>query len=323
VSDITTMTVTNDRFMACLMRVTVTLVLGAVVCLAVAGTGWGATPSDGGAHAHRRQTARMTWTSAWQRPVLTDPTTVTLSNRMRNLVLNQHKDYVLKCPSGPMRLDWALVVWGGHNVVLQNCDIDVTVPNWAGAFKDQTGTLWIDDVHFGGRHLTGGIQLQEPAATVVMRDVLFDKMYGSFTTNHAECIQTWAGPSRLLIDGMTCTTTYQGLFLLPNQWDPTTHETVWDLRNINIAATGAFALWLGNVQPSNRGTIPSWHLDDVYVSGPGEPRAWDGTSDSDAAWRDVSQGSPPRGAFVRATAHGATGIDQNTTPTPLAGEQAR
>lgn len=316
------MTVNSDRFVTFLARVTLTLVLATSVCLAQATAGWGATPSEGGAQAHRRETAKLTWTSAWQRPVLTDPTTITLSNANRNLVLDQHKDYVLTCPNGRMKLTWALVVWGGHNVVLQNCDVDVTVPNWAAAFKDQTGTLWIDDVHFGGRHLTGGIQLQEPSSTVVMRDVLFDKMYGSFTTNHAECIQTWAGPKRLLVDGLTCSTTYQGLFLLPNQWDPTTRETVWDLRNIDISATGAFALWLGNVQPSNRGSIPSWHTDDVYVSGPGEPRAWDGTSDANAAWRNVNEGAPPRGPFVRATSHGATGIDEHATPVPLAGEQA-
>jgi hypothetical protein len=57
----------------------------------------------------------------------------------------------------------------------------VTSPSgdWAGDFQNQTGTLWIHDVHFGGVHLTGGIQLQEPGATVVIRDELFDQVNGS------------------------------------------------------------------------------------------------------------------------------------------------
>ena len=102
---------------------------------------------------------------------------------------------------------------GGQNVVFQDCDENGTSPtgDWAGYLEDQTGTLWIHDVHFGV-HLTGGVQMQEPAATVVMRDVLFDTVYGSYTTNHAECIQTWSGPSRFLIHGLVCPTTYQGRF---------------------------------------------------------------------------------------------------------------
>jgi len=148
--------------------------------------------------------------SAWNQPALVDPTTVTINDSERNLKLDQTKDYILECQPGPVRLSWALVVWGGRNVVVQDCDIDVTIPNWAAAFKDQTGTLWVHDVHFGGRWLTGGVQLQEPDATVVMRDVLFDRIHGSYATDHAECLQTWAGPARLLIDGLQCPTDYQG-----------------------------------------------------------------------------------------------------------------
>ena len=51
-----------------------------------------------------------------------------------------------------------------------------------------------------------------------LRDVLFDQVIGSYSTNHAECIQTWSGPDRFLIDALTCNTTYQGLFLQPNQY---------------------------------------------------------------------------------------------------------
>ena len=154
---------------------------------------------------------------------------VTLGASDRSLTLNQSQDYVVECPSGQFDVPGKITIWGGHNVVFQDCDENVTNPagDWAAYVEDQTGTLWIHDVHFGGVHLTGGVQMQEPDATVVMRDVLFDIVYGSYTTNHAECIQTWSGPARLLIDGLECPTTYQGLFLLPNQSDSTTLETTW------------------------------------------------------------------------------------------------
>jgi len=260
--------------------------------------------------------------SAWNEPNLVDPTTLVISNANRNLVLDQDRDYILECRPGPVRLNWALVVWGGHNVVLRDCDVDVTIPNWAAAFKDQTGTLWIHDVHFGGRHLHGGLQLQEPAATVVMRDVLFDRVYGSYTTDHAECVQTWAGPRRLLVDGLTCRTTYQGLFLLPNQFDSGRAPVVFDLRHVNIDdSRGAYALWLGDVKGGL--SAVRLNLQDVYVR-PNRARPWRGwwswPQPPARTWGRVIAGSPPGGQYVHSTPYGATGVDEGSSPALLASE---
>lgn len=260
--------------------------------------------------------------SAWSEPTLVDPTTIAISDANRNLVLTPSKDYILECAPGSVRLTWPLVVWGGHNVVLQDCDVDVTVPNWAGAFKNQTGTLWIHDVHFGGRRLHGGLQLQEPGATVVMRDVLFDRVYGSYTTDHAECLQTWAGPRRLLIDGLTCRTTYQGLFLLPNQFYNGRAPTVFDLRHVNIdASRGAYALWLADVKGGL--TAMRLNLQDVYVL-PSRARSWRGwwlwPQPPVRTWGRVIAGSPAGGQYVRATPYGATGVDEGSSPPLLAHE---
>jgi hypothetical protein len=262
--------------------------------------------------------------SAWSAPALVDPTTITISNADRNLVLDQHKDYILQCPTGPVRLNWALVVWGGHNVVFQDCDVYVTIPNWSAAFKDQTGTLWIHDVHFAGKHLHGGVQLEEPAATVVMRDVLFDRVYGSYRTDHAECIQTWAGPRRLLIDGLTCRTTYQGLFLMPNQFDSGRAPTIFDLRHISIDdSRGAYALWLGDV----KGGLSKLrlNLEDVYVV-PNKARVWRGwwlwPQPPARTWGHVTAGAPAGGQYVYATAYGATGVDEGFSPPLVAYESS-
>jgi hypothetical protein len=260
--------------------------------------------------------------SAWNEPILNDPITLAISNQERNLALNQSKDYILECQAGPTRLTWSLVVWGGHNVVFEDCDIDVTVPNWSAAFKDQTGTLWIHDVHFGGNHLHGGVQLEEPTATVVMRDVLFDRVYGSYTTDHAECIQTWAGPRRLLVDGLTCPTNYQGLFLLPNQWYSGRPPTVFDLRHVDIDDShGAYALWLGDVKGGlSRLRV---NLADVYVA-PNRAKLWRGwwlwPQPPARVWGRVTAGKPAGGHYVHATAAGATGVDEGLSPAVIAHE---
>ncbi|MGN6869738.1 MAG: hypothetical protein ACTHMY_15200 [Solirubrobacteraceae bacterium] len=269
--------------------------------------------------------------SAWDRPSLSNPTTVQLSDANHVLVLNQSQDYIVQCPPGTLELSAALNIWGGHNVVLENCDLDITASDWAARFSNQAGTLWIHDVHFGGPDLTGGIQMQEPGATVVMRDVLFDTVYGSLNTNHAELIQTWAGPSRLMIDGLTGATTYQGLFLEPNQFDNGPPPTVFDLRHIDIDdSQGAYALWLGDVNGSpsgdESGAILSWNVQDVYVV-PNPVRTWPGwwlwpqPSTGDPTWNSVVAGAPPGGTYVQATPSGATGVDESTSPPALVGEQ--
>lgn len=269
--------------------------------------------------------------SAWDEPALSDPTTIELSPTNYVLSLNDDQDYVLQCPSGGLALPNALNVAGGHNVVLENCAIELSNPDWAAKFSYQTGTLWVEGVHFGGAQLTGGIQFQEPGATVVLRDVLFDTVYGSQSTNHAELIQTWSGPARLLIDGLTGSTTYQGLFLLPDQYDSGPPPSVIDLRHIDIDdSQGAYALWLGDVAdaPSGdeSGAILTWNVEDVYVV-PNPTRTWPGwwlmpqPSTGDPTWDNALAGSPPGGAYVQATSSGAAGVDEGTEPPQLLGEQ--
>lgn len=258
--------------------------------------------------------------TAWQRPVLRRPQTVRLGPQAENLKLDPRRDYILRCPAGQLDLPWTLSVWGGRNVVLSGCDLHV-IHNWVAAFKDQTGTLWLHDVHFGGSRLTGGIQLQEPAATVVMRDVLFDTVHGSYHTNHAELVQSWAGPRRLLIDGLTGATTYQGLFLEPDQFTGAVART-FDLRHIYIDdSRGGYALWLGDL----RRPLAHWHLSDVWVR-PHPGRTWLGwwswpqPRDGRSRWSGVHVGVPPAGGFVRPSAGGASGIDETVLPPVFSGE---
>lgn len=254
----------------------------------------------------------------WDRPTLRNPQTITITNANRNLALPQSRDYILRCAPGQVVLQSRLVVWGGHNVELEDCNLHVTTHDWAAYLQHQSGTLWVHDVHFGGSHLTGGIQMQEPGATVVMRDVIFDRVYGSYTTNHAELLQTWCGPTRLLIDGLTGSTTYQGLFMLPNQWC-STPLSQFDLRHVNINDSGgAYALWLGDVKGALHVNVR-----DVYVTPP-RTRSWRGwwlmPQPPAGTWSHVIAGAPPGGTYVVPTADGARGVDESAVPEPLRAE---
>jgi hypothetical protein len=250
---------------------------------------------------------------------MTSPITVVLSDSNRNLKLSQTQDYILQCVN-PETVTWGLVVWGGHNIELQDCDWDNSAASYGAQFKDQTGTLYLHDDHFAGPALAEGIDLQEPGnVTVVMRDILIDTVHGSQSTNHADCLQLWSGPQRLLVDGFTCTTTYQGFFLLPNNQDASTIESIYDFRNVNIHATGAYPWTLADVGPSYLGTVDLW-TQNIWVDGAGEPRMYPG----DDGFEDVQTGTPPYGDFVTAASTGATGVDEPANgidPAPLLGEQ--
>jgi hypothetical protein len=244
--------------------------------------------------------------SPWQRPTLRRPITVVANASHRSLVLDLHRDYVVKLTRGAERIPGGLSIWGGRNVVIDGGHI--VVPDKAGGMvlKNQTGTIWIRGVYISGRRLMEGIDLDEraPRATVVLRDILVATVHGSYATNHADLLQTWAGPSRLLIDGFTGTTNYQGFFLLPNQFLSGQRPRLFDLRHVNIFSRGGYALWRDPGMP-----FPL-HLRDVYVrANPAKPSRdwwlWPKPSTGDRSWAGVAGGSPPRGSYVRATHTGA------------------
>ena len=264
--------------------------------------------------------------SAWEQPALVDPTTIVVDATHNNLVLDQSKDYVLRLTPGVDSMRVGLTVWGGRNVVIDGGHLNITGHSGGMELKNQAGTIWIHDLHIsGGPGLMEGIDLQEPVrgATVVLRDLLIDRVHGSYTTNHADLIQTWAGPSRLLIDGFTGTTGYQGFFLLPNQLYKGPSPEIFDLRNVEIDdSRGAYALWVSD----QHGPFPL-HVQNVVVKA-NPVRTWRGWwlwgfrgQDSNApgkgTWATVSATSSLVEHYVHATPSGASGIDEEAAPPAL------
>jgi hypothetical protein len=246
-----------------------------------------AKPAPSTAAAPAPSTAAAPARLAWPVPALHDPQTIELTPGHTKLVLNLHRDYVLKLPHGhPLNAPQGLSIWGGHNVVLVGGTIHVPDKSGAAQLQAQTGTIHIEGVRFSGPRLMEGIDLNEPrGATVELENIYIDKVHGSYTTNHADLIQSWAGPQRLLVDGLMGSTGYQGFFLLPNQLVKGPAPQLFDLRNVYINdSAGAYALWL-----QTKPHVPL-RTSGVYVT-PNSKRTWRGwwlwPKPGDATWNQV------------------------------------
>jgi hypothetical protein len=235
---------------------------------------------------------------AWPAPALHNPQVIRLTSANANLTLNLHRDYVLELPRGhALVAPRGLSIWGGHNVVLVGGTVYVPDRSGAATFQAQTGTIHVEGVRFSGPQLMEGLDLSEPrGATVELENIYIDTVHGGFKTNHADLIQTWAGPRRLLIDGLMGSTQYQGFFLLPNQWYPGPAPQLFDLRNVYINdSQGSYALWVAD----QHGPFPL-RVSNVTVT-PNPARSWRGwwlwpkPSTGDATWNQVSsiRAAPP------------------------------
>lgn len=200
----------------------------------------------------------------WAPPKLTSPTRVTVTATSNKVELRPDRDYIVTLPSTPLVLNGGLRIEGGRNVVLMGGEIVVPPRSEAPdskqrtglLLKNQTGTVHVEGLRISGEDLAEGINLdQGEGATVVLQNIHVETVHGSREGHHADVLQTWAGPDRLRVDGLTGTTEYQGLFLLPQQFvDSAPAE--FDLRRIVITgesggANGgaAYLLWTDDVVP--------------------------------------------------------------------------
>lgn len=245
---------------------------------------------------------------AWAPPPLHHPITMRVTADRPTLELERDRDYRIVLPKRPLVLPNGLAINGGHNVVLIGGH--VVVPPSRKAAKpgttgrglyllNQTGTVHVEGVRFGGRGLTEGIDLgQALGATVQLENIRLDEIfYPRGLRTHPDVIQTWAGPTTLRVDRLTATTQYQGFFLQPQQLAAVRIRS-FDLRNIDLtgSAQSAYLLWQGgsaprtarNVWIRNAGTRPTAQL------------MWP----KPVAWRGVRVGRPQPGSFVPQRASG-------------------
>ncbi|MGY5882427.1 hypothetical protein [Modestobacter lacusdianchii] len=226
------------------------LVLAAVVLVTVLvsrdGEGVAPGPSgDDGQDPQVPESARLTWAP----PTLDAPLTVNVTAEDTSLRLQDDRDYRIVLPEDGLKADGGLVIKGGHDVVLIGGRIEAE--ERALYLIDQTGTVHIEGLSIGGDGLLEGINLdQRKGATVQLENIHVDMVTGEEDANHADLIQTWAGPSTLRIDGFTGNTGYQGFFLLPFQFGDVQIEE-WDFRRVTLTGTddAAYLMWTEDEAP--------------------------------------------------------------------------
>ena len=242
-------------------------------------------------------------TLAWKPPALTAPTTITPKDQQGKITLAAGRDYVIKLPTDrPWKNARGLWVEGGRNVVVIGGQVDVGGGYFAGGsgpgvrsdgyvkraayFLSQTGTVHIEGVNFTSStgDLSEGLNLSAARATWQVQNVrIGTPLKGDKASNHADCLQSWNGPVSLRVDGFSCTTGYQGMFL--NAHDTSSASVVasdWELRNVEIVGTSAakYILWVTS-PPASVKTV------NVYTSG--GLGNWDAAND----WPNVTKGRAP------------------------------
>ena len=241
---------------------------------------------------------------SWRPPLLTAPETIHVSETNRDLRLDPTKDYVVQMPSQPLTGAGGLKIGGGRNVVLIGGEISLPAGVGSGHagrglyLKGQTGTIHVEGLLITGAGLNEGINLdQQLGAVVQLQNVRVDTVHGSSSGDHADVLQTWAGPRQLRVDGLTGSTTYQGLFLLPRQSGAQAQPEMMDLRRVDLTGSpeSAYLMWRDDL---------SWplHVSDVWVA-PRDPSyrggfLWPKSGAGTTAWPYVQVGRPAAGSFV-------------------------
>ena len=247
-------------------------------------------------------------TLAWKPPTLTAPTTITPTDEQGKITLAAGKDYVIKLPTDrPWKNGRGLWVEGGRNVVVIGGQVDVGAGYFNGGsgpgvqangyvrraayFLSQTGTVHIEGVNFTSSSgaLSEGINVSAALARVQLLNIAIGTpLVGTKDANHADCLQSWNGPVSFKVDGFSCTTGYQGMFL--NAHDTSSASVVagdWELRNVEIVGTSAakYILWV-TAPPASVKTV------NVYTSG--GLGNWDAAND----WPNVTKGRAPAPGFA-------------------------
>jgi hypothetical protein len=231
-----------------------------------------------------------------QRPQLVRPLVVSLTPATQSRTLDASRDYVITVPAGTV-FTHPVTITGGHNVVLENSVIRYAAPpgaalNWRARglyLTNQTGVMWVSGLDIRGP-LSEGIDLsqRQPRAAVVLRDIRIDLVTGSYDTNHADLLQTWAGPDRLVVAGFQGSSSYQGMFLKPNDlWQAGPKPSYFVLRDVDLdVSTGRYALWTDGF-----GAFPLETRNTTVRPNPERPSRdswlWPKPSTGDTTWQKV------------------------------------
>jgi hypothetical protein len=185
-------------------------------------------------------------------PAQSHPLRREISSTSTTLKLDRARDYIVTIREGAV-LTRGVAIIGGHNVILKPGTLRYVPPPGAkptwlvrGLYlKGQTGTAYVSDLQIRGP-LNEGINLdqRERGVVVALRNITVDLVRGSARGHHADLLQTWAGPAKLVVDGFTGSSNYQGFFLKPNQKFRGPKPTFFWMNDVRLdMRLGAYALW--------------------------------------------------------------------------------
>lgn len=290
------------------------VVLGACLALVLAAVAIAATRGGGDAASEARRPAASRHPLTWAPPALDAPETVRPTTKDRRLDLDPGRDYVVQMPATPLDGPGGLTIRGGRNVVLIGGDISVSrsAPGgYVGArrglmLSGQTGTVHIEGLLIHGKGLSEGINLAEPfGATVQLQNIRVATVRAdderTFSDNHPDVLQTWAGPANLRVDGLTGATDYQGFFLHPYQFPVKKRVERFEFKRVNIRGTptARYLLWQATRFPL--------HASEVFITSRRVSRKRIGSlwPRKSRTWSRVRRGVPSGGDFVPAGVAGS------------------
>ena len=245
----------------------------------------------------------------WPRPVLSNPTTIRVTNDNAQLFLEPQRDYVIEMPSTPVTVSGGVWIKGGRNLVVVGGEIydDTPIPPGTSPdqayglyLRDQTGTVHLEGLWIHGRGIGQALVLAEDlGATVQVQHSRFETLHPVGSV-HTDGIQTWAGPFRLRLFDVTIVTAGVGLQTQPHQFVPVTIDA-WEYRRVNIRQTtdDAYALWR---YPGSGGWWREIH-ENFWVKNRGnlawpDLSHWNPGADGAIEGDRIRLGVPPGGDFV-------------------------
>jgi hypothetical protein len=183
---------------------------------------------------------------AWAPPVLSNPETITVTNANRRLVLDDARDYRLAIVEHLKRELW---IEGGRNVVVSGGHITIDELGTASSYQDNTavkvrygdpaGTVHLEGLLIDGAYVNDGIGVAT-ARDVQIENIRVERAHDDIKGGHADCLQIQQGVGDLRVDGFTCTTERQGIFL----GDHDGPIASVDLRRVDLyGAPGKHLLW--------------------------------------------------------------------------------
>lgn len=242
---------------------------------------------------------------SWAPPELTDPVVKSIGPSRSSLKLDQAKDYIIKLPENEPYIG-ELNIYGGHNVVLIGGT--VKIPTDEEGYADskrglyvhgQTGTIHIEGLLITGNGLKEGVNIdeRESGCIVQLQNVRVENVAGSYSSNHADIIQSWAGPSVLRIDRFTGYTGYQGFFLLYDQFISGFVPDEFTFKDVNLVGDGnaAYLLWLPESHAFPISLSNVWARPRSGNAGNRNQFLW---PKNDPVWNPVQEGVPSEGDFV-------------------------